>query len=387
VARRVLPAIVCLALAGCGGTGRPPTGLERVALAVSAANRAAPFVVPRSLRLPARWTAEVWARVPDARFAAWTPEHDLLVSSAVDGSVVRLAPVVDPSFPPRMRVLVAGLDDPQGLAFDRLAGRPVLYVAEAGRLDRFAWLGSRGVGRRAVVARLPDPDGIDRGKGIAVGPDHTVYVGVGSGSATTRPRAVVLAFRPDGARLVFATGVRNAVGLAFAPDGDLWAAVNGENGPDLVARLTAGRSLGWPACVPDVASGLASMPLVADPRTNPSGRVLDCSTLAPVERGLPPHTAPLGFHFLTNSALPRAWSGGAVIAAHGSFANAARPPAVLWLPWTGDALGPPRTLATGFQLLNGTRWGRPVDAVPGPDGALYVTDDDAGAVYRLVPPG
>jgi hypothetical protein len=378
-------ATLAVALAGCGSSGRPPAVLHRVALAVPAANRAAPFGEPRSLRLPAGWTAEVWARVPDARFAVWTPEHDLLVSDAADGTVVRLSPGVDPSFPPRARVLVSGLDDPQGLAFDRLRGRPVLYVAEPGRLDRFAWLGARGLGRRVVVARLPDPDGIDRGKGLAVGPDHTVYVGVGSGSTTTRPRAVVLALRPGGARLVFATGVRNAVGLAFAPDGHLWAAVNGENGPDLVARLAARRSLGWPACVPSAASGLASVPFVADPRTNPGGRVLDCSTLAPVERGLPPHTAPLGLRFLEGTELPRAWTGGAVVAAHGSFANAARPPAVLWLPWTGSTLGPPRTLASGFQLASGARWGRPVDAVPGPDGALYVTDDDAGAVYRLVP--
>jgi glucose/arabinose dehydrogenase len=60
---------------------------------------------------------------------------------------------------------------------------------------------------------------------------------------------------------------------------------------------------------------------------------------------------------------------------------------VLWLPYNGGTLGAPRALATGFRLANRTRWGRPVDAVPGPDGALYVTDEDAGAVYRLVPPG
>ena len=58
---------------------------------------------------------------------------------------------------------------------------------------------------------------------------------------------------------------------------------------------------------------------------------------------------------------------------------------MLWLPWTGKTLGEPRMLVAGFQLRGGTRWGRPVDAVPGPDGALYVTDDTAGAVYRIVP--
>jgi glucose/arabinose dehydrogenase len=44
------------------------------------------------------------------------------------------------------------------------------------------------------------------------------------------------------------------------------------------------------------------------------------------------------------------------------------------------------TMVTGFQNPDGTRWGRPVDAVAGPDGALYVSDDLAGAIYRLAPP-
>jgi glucose/arabinose dehydrogenase len=60
---------------------------------------------------------------------------------------------------------------------------------------------------------------------------------------------------------------------------------------------------------------------------------------------------------------------------------------VLWMPWEtkGRTLGPARTLVGGFQHSDGSRWGRAVDAVPGPDGALYVSDDAAGAVYRVVP--
>ena len=64
-------------------------------------------------------------------------------------------------------------------------------------------------------------------------------------------------------------------------------------------------------------------------------------------------------------------------------------PAVLWLAWDAAkrTLLPAVTLASGFQNADGSFWGRPVDAVPGPDGALYVSDDAAGAVYRLAPPG
>jgi glucose/arabinose dehydrogenase len=319
---------------------------------VPAGNGGAPFDVARRMELPAGWTAEVWARVPGARFAAWTPEGALLVSRPLAGTIVRLAPGTVPMARPRQSVLVSGLTDPQGLAFDTLNGRPVLYVAESGELDRYAWNGASGVGARTVVARnLSDQDGIDRRKGIAVGPDHTIYVSAGSMSKRPGPRGVILAFRPEGAHLTFASGVRNGPGLAIDPDGILWTAENGGQGtaPDGLAKLTAGLHL------------------------------------ERVDRPLPAHSAPLGFHFLERSKLPSPFSAGAVVAVHGSFAPRLRAPAVLWLPWSDGTLGAPQTLVGGFQLADGTRWGRPADAVPGPDGALYVTDDTAGAVYRIAP--
>ncbi|MFZ0383071.1 MAG: hypothetical protein WAL38_34940, partial [Solirubrobacteraceae bacterium] len=125
-----------------------------------------------------------------------------------------------------------------------------------------------------------------------------------------------------------------------------------------------------------------------DAQTNPTGARLNCASLAPIERGLPAHSAPLGFHFLEGSRLPAPWTGGAVVAVHGSWdRQPPRAPAVLWLPWDASThtLGAPIALISGFQLASGDRWGRPVDAVPGPDGALYVSDDTAGAIYRIVP--
>jgi glucose/arabinose dehydrogenase len=83
------------------------------------------------------------------------------------------------------------------------------------------------------------------------------------------------------------------------------------------------------------------------------------------------------------------WAHGAVVAVHGSWnRDPPRPPAVLWLGWQSAkrTLGPPVTLVSGFQEPSRERWGRPTDAVAGPDGALYVTDDTAGAVYRIGPP-
>jgi glucose/arabinose dehydrogenase len=137
------------------------------------------------------------------------------------------------------------------------------------------------------------------------------------------------------------------------------------------------------------AGSLAGIPLVRDSLTNPRGRHLNCASLEPINVGLPAHSAPLGLSFLQGSALPAPWKNGAVVAVHGSWNRVPpRPPAVLWLAWNAarHTLEPAVVMVTGFQNSDGSRWGRPADAVPGPDGALYISDDTAGVIYRLAPP-
>ena len=236
----------------------------------------------------------------------------------------------------------------------------------------------------------------------------------------------MISLQPTGTGVhVFATGVRNGDGLAFAPDGTLWTAVNERDNiaypfhhrlrreqrrvrpghPGLRQRPSPGRTGAPHARAPCGLAVLQSRsrrrsrsgrnccalpdpPFDRDAQTNPTGARLDCASLAPIERGLPAHSAPLGFHFLEGSRLPSPWTGGAVVAVHGSWdRQPPRPPAVLWLPWEASThtVGAPIALISGFQLASGDRWGRPVDVVPGPDGALYVSDDTAGAIYRIVP--
>jgi len=165
--------------------------------------------------------------------------------------------------------------------------------------------------------------------------------------------------------------------------------------PEELARLTPGRDLGWPYCnpdpdvtpgVPDSALDPSDPPFVADAETNPDGRALDCGTLTPIEQTMGAHSAPLGLAFGTT--LPAPYGQGALVGVHGSWnRQSPRAPEVSFYPWRSGDLGGQRTLVGGFQAPDGSRWGRPVAAVPGPDGAVYVTDDGAGAVYRLAPPG
>ncbi len=394
-------------LVGCGTATEPTGGTPTASTARASLTR---------MKLPRGWSAQEWARVPGARLEAWTPNGNLLVSQPGGGSITLLVPGAHRARPPWQRTLVSGLTNPQGMAFDRIRGHEVLYVAESNELDRYAWLGNRVGARRVVVGNLPD-GGSHPLKNVVVGRDHTVYVDIGSETNASPPtptgrfpRASVIAYSPSTGRpRVFATGIRNGDGLSIAPDGTVWTAVNqrddiaypfhrayrghadaygqvmpayvDDHPPDEVARLTAGRNLGWPFCDPDpdVRPGRAAtgedygnMRFDADAQTNAGGRRLDCAKLPRIDRGLPAHSAPLGFHFLNGSSLPAPWNAGAV----------------LWLPWEAGSrtLGSAVTLVGGFQASNGSRWGRTVDAVPGPDGALYVSDDQTGAIYRLVPP-
>lgn len=364
---------------------------------------------------------------------AWTPEGDLLVSEPDNGKVVRLVP--DRHGTATVRTLLSGLTEPQGLAFARLSGHWVLYVAESDQIDRYNWM-SRGTAgaRTVIVSGLPDTDpsgdDVHRTKDLVVARNGTLYFEVGSSSNANPddltmhpPRATIMSVRPDGTDLrVVERGVRNGEGLALAPNGSIWTAVNERDNipypfhqpyagyadaygkviqayvnnhpPDEVVPVVAGRNLGWPYCNPDQdenhpRGSLVNVPFVADALTNPGGRYLDCAKLPPLAIGLPAHSAPLGMSFLEHTSIGAPWSGGAVIAAHGSWnREPPRAPAVLWLAWNSatGTLSRAITLIGGFQLANGSRWGRPVDAVPGPDGALYVSDDTAGAIYRLVPP-
>jgi glucose/arabinose dehydrogenase len=444
--------MLLLVVAGCGsgssttsgartGTTASPTsppsssstgGREEVTLAVPSAMRGGELSDPHELSVPKGWKASVWARPEGARMLAITPEGNLLVSTPSNGAVIELSGDAEAE---GEKVVLAGLESPQGLAFGKRGGEWVLYVGESDEIDAFPWLGGGKVGPQEVLAPdLPDEepagDDIHRQKDVVVGSDGRIYFDVGSSSNASPedrtydpPRGVIDSVGPEGGPVkVVMRGVRNGEGLALAPDGTVWTAINdrdeipfpfhgqfggsdeafGEVIPDYVDNhpvdevvpVTPGRDLGWPLCNPEQGENtppgsLADVPLVPDAVTNPDGEELDCQKLAPIEVGIPAHSAPLGMSFLAGTKVPAPWSGGAVIAAHGSWnRQEPRPPAVLWMRWDTKrrTLEPAKVLVSGFQGEDGERWGRPVDVVPGPEGALFVSDDTAGAIYKLTPP-
>ncbi len=391
-----------------------PTGLAPATVEVPADLAQTPFDTTRQAMVPPGWSISVWARVPKARLAAWTPDGALLISVPSTGQVVKLTPRPDGA--PESSVLLDGLDQPHGLTF---VG-DTLYIAESDQVDAYTYTDGEAVGQRVIAAGLPDAKSPDlRGayshalKSVAVGPDGAVYFSIGStGNISaddrdaTPPRATIMRVPPEGGPAApFTTGVRNGTGLAVAPDGAVWTAVNNRDNvqypeagtdfgqvlpdyvndhpPESVARLTPGRELGWPYCNPD--GGPADLAFIRDVQTNVDGDKLDCAALPPVEQSMGAHSAPLGMSF---TELPAPFGSGALIGVHGSWnRKPPRAPEVSFYPWRDGGLGNQQTLVGGFQDANGSRWGRPVAAVTGLDGAVYITDDNAGAVYRLTPPG
>jgi glucose/arabinose dehydrogenase len=411
-----------------------PGGLAPVTVDVPDGMAGAPLDTPRQALVPRGWSMSVFARVPSARLMAWAPDGALLVSVPDQGSVVRLVP--DGHGTAKPGPLLDGLNLPHGLAFDG----STLYVAQSDRVDTYTYADGKATDPKPVVTDLPDAESVELGgkyahalKSVALGTDGAVYVSVGStGNISAEdltadpPRAVILRVPPGGgAAETFAVGVRNGTGLAVAPDGAVWTAVNNRDNVQYpfdrpygdasgsskgkviegyvrdhpvepLAKLTAGRNLGWPYCNPDpdVKPGVqgseqhrSAVPFTPDVETNPDGRELDCATLPPLEQALGGHSAPLGLSFV-DGGLPGGYARGALVGVHGSWnASPPRAPEVSFFPWKDGELGAQQTLVGGFQAAGGSRWGRPVGAIMGPDKAVYISDDEAGAVYRLVPPG
>lgn len=334
------------------------------------------------LSLPDGFHVSVYAdNVPSARELAVGADGTVFAGSMDAGKVYAMTDSDDDGTADRVRTIARGLEMPVGVAFHN----GDLYVSA---VDRILVL-------RDIEDSLDDPpepevvvDDLPAKthhgwRFIAFGPDGRLYVPIGAPCNICdpdKPFARIQSMQTDGSdRRVEARGVRNTVGFDWQPGSDkLWFTDNGRDmlGDDQPAdelnRVDKrGAHFGYPYCHAGD---------IADPKY---GAGHDCDDYVPPALKLGAHVAALGMRFYAGAMFPQRYQGRIFIAEHGSWNRSSKVGyRVVSVPVEGDAAGDAEPFVSGFEADENS-WGRPVDVQPLADGSLLVSDDKAGAVYRV----
>ncbi|MDB5350375.1 MAG: glucose/sorbosone dehydrogenase [Planctomycetota bacterium] len=354
-----------------------------------------------------------WPKAPDGfkvtefateldnpRVIVTAPNGDIFVAESGPGRVKVLRDKDGDGKPEETRVFAKGLRQPFGIAFYPLGDEPrYVYVANTDSVVRFPY-------KNGDLEASGKPETVVEniaGGGRLTGGGHwtrdlqfskdgkTMFVSVGSQSNVddvdknkneTR-RADILAFDPDGKNeRIYARGIRNAVGLAVHPKtGQLWASVNERDGlgdhlpPDYITHVEEGGFYGWPWYY------IGSH---QDPRHKGKHPELKDKVIVP-DVLLQSHMASLDMTFYDGASFPKEFRHDGFAAEHGSWNRAHRTGyKVVRVPMKdGKATGEFEDFLVGFVTPQAEVWGRPVGVTVAKDGALLVTDDGSGTVWRV----
>ena len=327
------------------------------------------------LSVPDGYDAAVFAEgLRSPRFMAVAPDGVLFVAERGADRVIALPDTDGDGEADQVVEVGRGYGNAHDLAFEADGS---LLVAGAETLWRVGLVGMREVSRDAVVDELPT--GGHSTKSVAVLPGGEILLSIGSSCNVCDeedPRRATVQLVTDGGLRPYMVGLRNAVGLWVDPEtGRAWATNMGrdllgdELPPETLYELVVGADAGWPRCH---AGALADPEFGADPGA--------CDGVASPAATFPAHTAPLALV---------EWDGEVYVALHGSWNSSVKVGYAVWrLPWGEDGpTGDPEPFATGFLPDgSGAALGRPAGLAVGADGALYVSDDKAGFIYRIAGP-
>lgn len=365
-----------------------------------------PNLVPRPEgampRVPDGFRVELFAfGLTNPRMARTAPNGDLFVVESSANRVRVLRDADGDGKPEVVEIFAQDLKQPFGVAFYPPGNDPKwVYVANTDSVVRFPYAAGDVKARGPAELLVDDIAGGGRLRGgghwtrdIAFSNDGArMFVSVGSRSNVSDDeaearRARIFELTPEGKNeRIYATGIRNPVGLAVHPEtGDLWTSVNERDElgdhlvPDYVTRVRDGGFYGWPWFY----IGGNQDPRHAGKRPELRDKVIVPDVL------IQSHSASLGMTFYTGQQFPAEYRMQAFAAEHGSWNRARRTGyKVITTPMkNGVPTGEYVDFMTGFVTPEGDVWGRPVAVSQGKDGSLFVTDDGGNCVWKVVYPG
>jgi glucose/arabinose dehydrogenase len=363
---------------------------------------------PNQSKIVAR-PADAWPKVPDGfkidqaltglegpRTIVTAPNGDLFVAESYSGRIRVLREFSSVGKVVTNEIFASDLTMPYGIAFYPPGPNPeYVYIGNTNSIVRFAYkngdLKASGPAQ-VVVAKIPGGNKFGGGhwtRSLVFSNDgKKLFVGVGSKSNvgdddSETNRADVLEFNPDGSgQRIYASGVRNASGLAMHPQtGQLWVAVNERDAlgddlvPDYVSHMQEGGFYGWPWFY----SGPNQDPRFAGKRPELKEKVIVPDVL------LQSHSAPLTLAFYEGNQFPAEYRGDLFVTSHGSWNRAHRTGYKVMRIFApnGKATGEYEDFVTGFVVNDANVWGRPVGVTVAGDGALVFTDDGSNSVWRV----
>ncbi|MBK7374168.1 MAG: sorbosone dehydrogenase family protein [Chitinophagaceae bacterium] len=336
------------------------------------------------ITLPPGFSISVFAEVPNARSMCWGEKGTLFVGNRSKDKVYAVLDDNKDGKAEKVFVIDDRLNMPNGVAFRKGS----LYVAEVNRILRYDGIENRlGNPPEPVVVNDKLPSDKHHGwKFIAFGPDDKLYVPVGAPCNICEKENEIYAslsrMNPDGSGLeVYASGIRNTVGFDWHPaTKELWFTENGRDnmGDDMPAEELnhapkKGMHFGFPYC---------HQGDTPDPEF---GNKRNCSEFTPPAKKLMPHAAALGMRFYTGKMFLPEYRNQVFIAEHGSWNRSEKSGyRVTMIRLENNKVVQYVPFATGWLNNNGKVTGRPVDIEIAADGAMLVSDDARGAIYRIV---
>jgi glucose/arabinose dehydrogenase len=345
----------------------------------------APFHVPNG------FDVKLWAKeLENPRLVTVAPNGDVFVVESIPNRI-RLLRDADGDGKPELRTIFAdNLNQPFGMAFYPPGNNPqYLYVANTDSVVRIPYKSGDTAVRakpEVIINDLPG-GGYNQHwtRNLLFSEDgKKLYVSVGSQTNVgeeEEKRAAILEYNPDGTEYrVFASGIRNPVGMAWHPiTKKLWTACNERDGlgddlvPDFATEVKEGGFYSWPWYY---------IGQNHDPRM-PEKPALKAKAIVP-DVLFQSHVAALGLHFYTGNQFPEAYRNSAYVALHGSWNRSKRTGyaiARIAMDAQGKPTGGYEDFVSGWALPDGRVWGRPVGLAELKDGSLLVTDDATGKVW------